>query len=128
MSRVIIPKNPDENLALLNLVINKETALGAAKVLSDADLADLKNFRDAAKDANDKQKQFYKDAEEQTKLRNNALGIARGARANVPGSAMFILTKLRDNLLANNKTNAKVLGEWGFVVDDSPKPKKKTGA
>ena len=36
----------------------------------------------------------------------------------------FVVTSARDILLGLNKGNEKKLGDWGFVVDDSPAPAK----
>jgi hypothetical protein len=54
------------------------------------------------------------------------LGI--GLKVDQPGNAKYIITALRDILLAKNKTNPKVLGEWGFDVVDEAAPKKKPDA
>lgn len=36
----------------------------------------------------------------------------------------YFVTSARDILLGLNKGNEKKLGDWGFVVDDSPTPAK----
>ena len=123
MARVIIPLNPDLLIHLLDNAIAKEQALAPNGTLTTAELTALIALRDEGKEANDKQQYHYKKAEELTVTRNNALGIAEGMSVDQPGSAMFYITSLRDLLLARNKTNPKVLGEWGFEVDDSPKKK-----
>ncbi len=124
MARVIIPENPDELLDLMDETIEKEQALAPNGTLTAQELTDYIAFRDTAKLANKQQKEAYKKAEELTVTRNNALGIAEGMSVDQPGTGMFFLTSLRDLLLARNKTNPKKLGEWGFVVDDSPQPHK----
>lgn len=123
MARVIIPDNADELIGLIELIIAKETAVAPNGVLTPAELTELQDYRQKGADANAAQKQFYKDAEEKTKMRDLALGTHKGATVNQPGSAMYLVTYLRDALLAKNKTNPNVLGEWGFVVDTSPKKK-----
>ena len=123
MARVIIPENADLLIHLLDNAIAKEQTLAPNGTLTAAELAELIALRDTGKDANDKQQQHYKKAEELTVTRNNALGITAGMSVDQPGSAMYLITSLRDLLLARNKTNPKVLGEWGFDVDDSPKKK-----
>jgi hypothetical protein len=124
MSRVIVPRNPDDLTGLIDLIIQKETALGASKTFTDAELTSLSNFNEIAKKASADQKEYKRLSEEKTVERDNALGLTKGMSVDQPGSAMFLVTQLRDILLTKNKTNAKVLGEWGFEVDDSPQPSK----
>lgn len=121
MARVIIPENPDQLIELLNLAIDKEESLAPNGILSPAELSQLKDLRDGAQKANAEQKELYKKAEELTRTRDNALGL--NLKVTQPGTARYVITGLRDILLAKNKTNPKILGEWGFEVDDSPKKK-----
>lgn len=123
MARVIIPENPDLLIHLLDSAIAKEQSLAPNGTLTPQELADLIALRDVAAKANTDQQEYYRKAEELTVTRNNALGITAGMSVDQPGSALFLLTSLRDLLLARNKTNPKVLGEWGFDVDDSPQKK-----
>ena len=124
--RVIIPENADSFITLCDGIIEKEDALAPNGILTPAELLELKAQRLAAFNANKEAKAAEKLAEEKTKARDLILGKADGQGVNTPGTAMFYVTKLRDKVLADNKTNPKVLGEWSFVVDDSPKKKKKT--
>lgn len=121
MARVIIPENVDEFITLASDIITKEQSLAPNGNLSPAELSDLIKLRDDGKKASDEQKAAYKKAEELTITRDNALGTGKKSKVNQPGTALFWVTSLRDILLAKNKTNPKVLGEWGFEVDDSPK-------
>lgn len=120
MTRVKIPKKPDEMLTLVGDIIIRENANPAESNLSPAEIVELTGYRDAGRTANNLQKELSRQAEEQTGIRNNALGLGDGQKVDVPGSAMYLITKLRDILLAKNKTNPKALGNWGFEVDDSP--------
>ena len=123
MARVIIPENIDEFLNLLNLIIAKEESLAPNGNLTPAELTELTALRDDGKKASDSQREAYRMAEEFTITRDNLLGTGKKISVNQPGTAMYSITALRDILLAKNKTNPKVLGEWGFEVDDSPKKK-----
>ncbi len=96
--------------------------------LKPGELQKLKDLRNTAFKANKEAKDLEKLAEEKTKTRDLNLGKADGQGVATPDTAMFFVTKLRDIVLAENKTNPKVLGEWGFVVDNSPKAKKKPKA
>ena len=121
MARVIIPENVDAFITLVSDIITKEQSLGPNGNLTPAELAQLEQLRNDGKKASDEQKAAYKKAEELTITRDNLLGTGKKAKVNQPGTALYQVTALRDILLAKNKTNPKVLGEWGFEVDDSPK-------
>lgn len=119
--RVVIPDNADEFLILIDAIIEKEEAIAPNGVLTPAELAALKQKRETAFKANKEKKEFEKRAEERTRDRDNALGRAKGQGVDTPDTCEFYVTQLRDLVLARNKTNPKVLGEWGFDVDDSPR-------
>lgn len=119
--RVVIPKNADEFLILIDNIIEKEEAIAPGGVLTPAELQKLKEKRETAFKANKEKKEFEKRAEERTRDRDNAFGRAEGQGVDTPDTCEFFVTQLRDLVLAKNKTNPKVLGEWGFEVDDSPK-------
>ena len=121
MARVIIPENVDAFITLVSDIITKEQSLGPNSNLTLIELNQLITLRDTGKAASDEQKAAYKKAEELTITRDNLLGTGKKAKVNQPGTALYQVTALRDILLAKNKTNPKVLGEWGFEVDDSPK-------
>ena len=123
-NRVTIPENSDKLITLIDLIIEKELALGPDAILSATEFTELKALRKTAFDANKSKNDLEKKAEEETKKRDLALGTAKGQTVNTPNTAKFLVTYLRDTLLAKNKTNPKALGAWGFVVDNSPKTKK----
>jgi hypothetical protein len=122
--RVVIPTNADAFITLCDEIIEKEEELAPNGILSAAELQELKDLRTDAAKANKEAKQLEKQAEDKTKARDLCLGKANGQGVATPGTALFFVTKLRDKALADNKTNPKAIGEWGFVVDDSPKKKK----
>jgi hypothetical protein len=127
MARVLIPKNADDMIHLIDRILEKENNLDADATLSAEELQALAALRDTGKKANDAQQALRKQAEEEVVRRDNALGTGQNGRVNVPTSAKYLVAKLRDLLLAQNKTNPKVLGEWGFVVDSSPQAHPKNG-
>lgn len=126
--RIVIPSNVDDLINLANNIVKKEDALKEKSNLSVDELADLRKQITAAMDANTRQKELTKQAKELTLTRDNALGTAKKASVNRPGTVKFFITGLRDVLLGKNKTNPKALGDWGFnVIEDSvTTPKKKT--
>ena len=112
--RVKIPTNPTDQIKLLGAVQAKHGAAGAGSPLSslkwkeiDAALADA--------DTHDKQaSQFQKDMEREYRDRDVSMPAVTQA-----------LRDARDLLLVANRTNPKALGDFGFIVDDSPQAKAK---
>jgi len=110
--RVVIPGNADDFILLINEIITKETALAPNGTLSPAELAKLTSLKTAASNANDAMKSAKKLAEEKTAERDLAFGRTKGQGVDTPDTCEFLVTQLRDMLLASNKTNPKKLGEW----------------
>ncbi len=121
MARVIIPENPDQLLELIENALEKEQNLAPNSNLTPDELAELQQLYSRADSYNTDQKELYRQAEELTRSRDNALGL--NLSVNQPNTAKYLITSLRDILLAKNKTNPKALGAWGFTVDDSPRKK-----
>ena len=117
--RVVIPENVTDYLLLIKNIADKEDALAPNGTLSPAELQALKDLGIAAFKADEAKKAAEKLAEEKTRERDNALGRAEGQGVDTPNTCDFFVTQLRDLLLAKNKTNPKVLGEWGFEVDEA---------
>ncbi len=126
MSRIILPRNPDDVLALMDSIIKKEESLAPNGNLSATELKDLKTYYATALAARKQQILLYNQAEEQTKAYENALGT--DAKIDQPGNAKYIYTGLRDILAGKNKSNLKMLADWGFDVVDEAAPKKPKNA
>ena len=122
MSRIILPENPDDVLALIAANIAKEETLGTSSNLTPQQLNELKDYHAAASAARTAQKNYYVMAEKQTQTYENILGTK--TKVDQPGNAKFLYTSLRDILAAKNKTNLKILAEWGFTVVDEVSQKK----
>ncbi|MGH7975790.1 MAG: hypothetical protein ACREC8_03915 [Limisphaerales bacterium] len=116
MARVIIPKNPEELIALAKSIGAKHTADGAGSPLSSLNMADLTAKTTTADTQNQASAQAYRDAELATQNRDDALGTDRSTQ----GTVSYYVTAVRDLLLALNKGNEQKLGDWGFTVDQSP--------
>ena len=119
--RVVIPENVTEYLLLVKNIVEKEDSLAPNGTLSPAELQALKDLGITAYKADAEKKVAEKKAEEKTRERDNALGRAEGQGVDTPNTCDYFVTQLRDLLLAKNKQNPKVLGEWGFEVDDAVK-------
>jgi len=123
--KVTIPTNVEELITLGNNIVKKEQALGVKSNYTPEELAELQSKLVTANDANTKQKELTKQAKELTLTRDNALGLTKKTSVNQPGNVKFFVTGLRDVLLGKNKTNPKILGEWGYdVIEDSGSGKK----
>ncbi|MCX6199823.1 MAG: hypothetical protein NTY88_11480 [Bacteroidetes bacterium] len=123
--RVVIPPNADGFLILIGDIIKQEDSLAPNGMLTPAELQKLKDLRTDAGKANEEQKKLAKQAEDKTKVRDLAFGRTKGQNVSTPDTCEYFVTKVRDKALSDNKTNPKAIGAWGFVVDDSPKVKKK---
>ena len=119
--RVVIPENVTEYLLLVKNIVEKEDSLAPNGTLSPAELQTLKDLGITAYKADVEKSAAEKKAEEKTRERDNALGRAEGQGVDTPNTCDYFVTQLRDLLLAKNKQNPKVLGEWGFEVDDAVK-------
>ena len=122
MSRIILPENPDDVLVLMKKIIAKEEALGANSIFTKEQLLEFKDYFIKATEARTQQQDLRNRAEEQTTVYTNLLGS--NAKTDQPGNAKFLYTSLRDMLAAKNKTNLKMLADWGFDVVDEAAPKK----
>jgi len=120
--RVNIPTKADDHITLAKAILAKHTALAAASPLNGiTGIANLGSQTTAADTYNQSAKSLNKQAELATQNRDLALGQSGQL---TPGTVRFFVTSARDILLGLNKGNEKKLGDWGFVVDDSPAPAK----
>lgn len=114
--RVVIPKSPSDMLDLGAAVYAKHLADGASSV--------LKNLQDhdwavegpkiaLAKIEHDKAEDFKLKMEKAYKDRDLLMAPVKDT-----------LLSSRDLLTGVMRSNMKRLGDWGFTVNDSPKPKK----
>ena len=120
--RITIPTNVDDHLTLAKAILAQHAALGPASPLNGIkDIATFGPQTKAADAANTLAKSLAKQAE--TAKQNRDLALGQSGQL-TPGSVRFFVTSARDVLLGLNKGNEKKLGDWGFVVDDSPGPAK----
>lgn len=114
--RVVIPSNPEQRLNLAELVLNKHTADGAASPLNTlVDHAWTANAPKvaAARAKQDEINQLEKDLETMYKERNLLLD-----------EVMNSVKASRDLLIGVYKSNPRKLGDWGYVVNDTPQKRK----
>lgn len=108
--RVPLPTNPSEAIALLKSVKTKHESLGAASPLAGMKWADLIGPALArAEEKDGLADQLHKDAEKATEQRDKEMPVVTQA-----------LRSARDVLLGLNSDNPRVLGDYGYAVDDTP--------
>jgi hypothetical protein len=115
MARVIIPKNPDDLIALAKSIGAKHTADSAGSPLASLNMADFTGKTANADAQNELSAKLYRDAETATQNRDLALGENRRAQ----GTVNYYVAAVRDVLLGLYKGNEQKLGDWGFEVDQS---------
>ncbi len=116
--RVKIPRNPQRRIALAASIYKKHLADGVKsplQTLSDYNWTDNGPKITEAEDLELQAKQLEKDVEELYRQRDLLLE-----------PITLTIRSSRDNLLGIYQANYKKLGDWGFVVDDTPRAKKPT--
>jgi hypothetical protein len=102
---------------LLGKVSAKHIALGAASPLGSLKWTDIAPALTNAKTHDDKASQLEKDMENEYRARDVSMPQVTQA-----------LRDARDTLLVANRANPKALGDFSFVVDDTPQAAAKTAA
>jgi len=122
MARIKVPTSSDPLVSLAQKINTKHTADAAASPLAALNMADFTIKTKTADDQNKLGAQLYRDAEKATQARD----VALGNKSSGPGTVAQYVRSVRDVLAGIYKGNEKKLGDWGFEVDDSPAPAKKT--
>ena len=128
--RVDIPSgSPEEMMKLGNKVIETDAAAAADSKLDPDKISALADdMKTAAQQHADMQK-YMGLAQAARVARDTALGTADGQTVNTKGTALYVVTKVRDQLLLDNEDNPEVLTNYGFnVVVGSAKTPTKTPA
>lgn len=118
--RVVLGKNPKDNLDAAKALLKKHTEMGAnspLKLLQDVDWSALEPKIDAALDAHESAETHKAKMEEQYAARDAEMPEVLKA---VKQSIALLKASFGDN--------PKKLGDWGIEVDDTPQaktPKKK---
>jgi hypothetical protein len=113
-ARVNIPTNPTEQITLLGKVSAKHTDLRADSPLGSLQWTEIDAALAEAKSHDEKAADLTKQTEREYRARDAAMPKVTQA-----------LRDARDLLLVANRQNPKMLGDFGYVVDDSPQAKAK---
>lgn len=115
--RVDVPINANELIALAKRILAKDVALAdTSPVKNVKDWVQFQTVTNTADTNNNSSNDLYRQAEEATQNRDNALGHTGQLK---PGTVRYFITAARDVLLGINKGNEQALGEWGFDVSYS---------
>ena len=115
MSRINIPKNPDQFVTLCKGIVAKHAQDGANSPLAGLDMADMLAKTNEADTQNQLSAKLYRDAEQATQNRD----LAIGADTPVKGTLTFYVRATRDILGGLYKGNEQKLGDWTFDVNNS---------
>lgn len=125
--RVKIPKNPDDLVLLIGLILSKHVADGTTSPINNINATDFSTKANAASQKQAAALKFRKDAETSTQERDLLLGRGKLQNSKTEGTLLFYVTAIRDLLLAKYRGKEQKLADWGFVVDKSPSKKSGTG-
>jgi hypothetical protein len=109
--RVPLPSDPSESIALLKKVKKKHDELGAASPLTGLKWGEISPALATADEQDGISDDLRKQAEKATEARDEKMPVVTEA-----------LRAARDVLSGLNRANPRVLGDYGFTVDDSPRP------
>ena len=120
---------PDKLITLCEKAIEKHTALEKNSPLKQSDMDLFSSQVAAGKSLHDQANKMHASAETIMEQARIKLGINEGQTVQTPGTAYFLITKIRDTLLAEHKGAEEALSEYGFnVVVGSVTPKGKAKA
>ena len=108
--RVPLPSDPSESIALLKKVKKKHDELDTASPLAGLKWGEISPALASADEKDALSDDLRKQAEKATEARDAKMPVVTET-----------LRSARDVLLGLNRDNPRVLGDYGFTVDDSPR-------
>jgi len=118
--RVDVPTNPDDLNSLVGKIVAQDTALNAetpgSSPLNPKDVAALKAIQTAVQPDRDLIAKLQPQIDAAVQRSETALGLADGQGVRTDGTGLFLVTKIRDVLLAQYKGQEKQLEEFGYNV------------
>jgi hypothetical protein len=117
---VDVPTNPDDLTDLISSIITQDAEMNAAtpgsSPISAKDITALKAVLASAKPDRDLIKKLQPQVESAEQRSLNTLGLSQGQTVRTDGTGLFLVTKVRDRLLAEYKGNEKELEGFGYPV------------
>ena len=118
--RVDVPTNPDDLTDLIGKIIAQDAELNAAapgsSPVNPKDIAALKAVQTTAEPDRDLIAKLQPQIDAAEQRSNNALGLADGQTVRTEGTGLFLVTKVRDSLLAEYKGQEKQLEGFGYTI------------
>jgi hypothetical protein len=108
--RVPLPTDPSESIALLKKVKKTHDELGTDSLLNGLKWGEISPALAVADEKDGLSDDLRKQGEKATEARDAKMPVVTDA-----------LRSARDVLLGLNRDNPRVLGDYGFTVDDSPR-------
>lgn len=118
---IYIPNNVDELHTLSGDILDKNTLDGASSLLSPLDMADMQAKHDLSVQYHAEAQQLLLDRENAVEQRNLALGKEDEQQSITPGTVLYFVTAIRFVLTGIYLGEERMLGDWGYVVNSSPK-------
>jgi hypothetical protein len=117
---VDVPANPDDLTALIGNIIAQDAALNTAtpgsSPINPKDIAALKAIQASAQPDRTLIKNLQPQIDAAVQRSETALGLANGQGVRTEGTGLFLVTKVRDVLLAQYKGQEKQMEGFGYTV------------
>ncbi len=117
---IVVPRNPELLIALADKNLQKHYQDGAASKINQTLAQQLQVKLDTARTENNRRNELDRLKEKLNEERNLLLGLHDSQNAFTEGTVFYFVAAARDILLGHYRSNERMLGDWGFVVN-SPK-------
>lgn len=118
--KVDVPANPDDLTDLIGKIIAQDTALNQAtpgsSPINPKDIAALKAIQASAQPDRVLIKTLQPQIDAAVQRSTNTLGLGKGQSVRTEGTGLFLVTKIRDGLLAEYKGEEKEMEGFGYTV------------
>lgn len=121
--RIVIPRKIDIFLRLAKEIEKKYDDTLTDNPLQHFAMAKFKEKMEIAKLNHDKAEDLSREKPLYYQNRNIALGISPGQDSKTKGTILFFLTSIKVYLLGIYKGQEQMMGDWGYVINSSPKGK-----
>ncbi|MEO6883529.1 MAG: hypothetical protein ABI199_05850 [Bacteroidia bacterium] len=117
-------RQPEELLRLAQRIMEKSATNEEVSPIAQSDLAELELLATEAETNRTRSIHLREESEKDMQAARIALGIEKGQTASNPNTLTYLVSKMRDVLLAHYRGKEEQLSEYGFkVVTNSFSPK-----
>ena len=118
--KVDVPTNPDDLTGLIGKIIAQDAALNQAtpgsSPINPKDITALKAIQASAQPDRDLIAKLQPQIDAAVQRSTNTLGLGKGQSVRTEGTGLFLVTKIRDSLLAEYKGEEKEMEGFGYTV------------